>query len=142
MIIQIKQITSKEDRAKALDIRIKVFVEEQKVPIEMEYDEYDDAESTIHYLAMSYGKPVGTARRITTDEGYKLQRFAVLPQARKKGVGSALVKKVLKDIPKDGKEVFLDSQENAVGLYKKHGFVVEGDSFMDAGIPHFKMVLK
>ncbi|SMO67730.1 GNAT family N-acetyltransferase [Solitalea koreensis] len=140
-MIKVKQVHSRTDLEDVFTIRRKVFVEEQKVPADLEYDDYDD-EGAVHYVATLNGKIVGAARWITTDEGYKLQRFAVLPEARGNGVGSELVKTVLDDIPSDGKKIYLHSQESAVGLYLRHGFVIEGERFEEAGIGHYKMVLK
>lgn len=140
-MITVKQAHSRTDLDAVFAIRRKVFVEEQKVPADLEYDEFDD-EGAIHYLAETDGKNVGAARWIETAEGYKLQRFAVLAEARGKGVGSALLIKVLEDIPADGKKIYLHSQESATGLYLKHGFVIEGERFEEAGIGHYKMSKK
>ncbi|POY36091.1 GNAT family N-acetyltransferase [Solitalea longa] len=140
-MITVKQAHSRTDLEEVFKIRRNVFVEEQGVPAHLEYDEYDD-EGATHYLADLDGKHVGAARWITTDEGYKLQRFAVNADARGCGVGSALVIKVLEDIPKDGKKIYLHAQESAVGLYLKHNFETVGERFEEAGIGHYKMILK
>jgi GNAT superfamily N-acetyltransferase len=79
----------------AWDIRKVVFVVEQECPEELEW-EFEE-EST-HYLAFLNGKAVGTARWRVTEKGIKLERFAVLKEARGKGVGSSLVKYLLEEL--------------------------------------------
>ena len=127
----------------ALDIRRKVFVEEQFVPLEEEFDEYEA--DSLHYLAYCDNIPCGTARRRFTEKGVKLERFAVLPEFRKRGVGSALVDFVLRDLRTDhgnaDRAVYLHAQLTAVSLYEKFGFEKEGEEFEECGIRHYKMVL-
>lgn len=120
-------------------IRKEVFVVEQNCPPELEW-EFED-EST-HFLARVDGQPAGAARWRRTDKGYKLERFAVLRAFRGQGIGQELVKNVLADLPADAGYVYLHAQIQAMGLYQKFGFVAEGPQFEEAGIQHFKMVLK
>jgi len=127
----------------ALAIRQKVFVLEQKVNPEEEYDEYE--ESSVHFLALLDGVPVGAARWRFTAYGVKLERFAVVAEARGKGVGQALVKAVLSDLGANsetvGRTIYLHSQLKAVPLYAKFGFEKSGDMFEECKIQHFKMKL-
>jgi predicted GNAT family N-acyltransferase len=122
-------------------IRQKVFVEEQNVAPEEEYDEFED--SSHQFLAFWEGHPAGTARWRFTDKGVKLERFAVLPAFRGKGIGSALVSHLLETIaqhPDAGKKVkYLHSQLPAVSLYERHGFRKEGDIFEECDILHYLM---
>jgi predicted GNAT family N-acyltransferase len=120
-------------------IRRAVFVVEQACPPELEW-EFED-EST-HFLAKVDGVPAGAARWRRTDKGYKLERFAVLQHYRGLGVGQELVKTVLAHLPADASYIYLHAQIQAMGLYDKFGFVAEGPQFEEAGIQHFKMVLK
>jgi predicted GNAT family N-acyltransferase len=132
---------SDKDRAeKAFSIREKVFVQEQKVDQREEYDSHE--EESQHYLIYDDEIPVGTARWRNTDKGIKLERFAVLPEHRKKGVGISLVRKVLDDVLIFNKPVYLNSQVSAMNLYKRAGFKEEGDLFYEANIPHYKMTYK
>jgi len=124
----------------AFAIRQAVFVSEQGVPSELEYDGHE--KEATHYLLFYDNVPVGAARWRTTDQGIKLERFAVLPEYRDKGIGSSLVKKVLEDIDPLLLPVYLHSQLKACSLYQRHGFVISGNIFYEAGMPHYKMVLK
>ena len=120
-----------------LQLRNEVFVVEQNCPPELEW-EFED-EST-HFLATVDGEPAGAARWRKTDKGYKLERFAVLGKFRGAGVGQALVKAVVKDLPGDAAYVYLHAQIQAVPLYEKFGFEKTGPQFEEAGIWHYKMV--
>ncbi len=128
-----------EELDQVFAIRKEVFVVEQDCPPELEW-EFED-EST-HFLARVDGSPAGAARWRKTDKGYKLERFAVLQSFRNLGVGQELVKAVIADLPSDANYVYLHAQIQAMGLYTKFGFVAEGPQFEEAGIQHFKMVLK
>ncbi|MBL6963734.1 MAG: GNAT family N-acetyltransferase [Bacteroidetes bacterium] len=119
-------------------IREEVFVEEQNVPLEIEY-EFE--EESIHYLAFYEDEAIATARYRKTEEGIKLERFATLEEYRNKGIGAAILNKMLHDIRKENKMVYLNAQEVAVKFYEKHGFEVVGEMFMEAGIKHFRMEL-
>jgi len=125
--------------ALSMRIRQKVFVEEQGVDATLEYDGKD--EDATHYLLYADGLPVGTARRRLTPNGIKLERFALLPECRNKGLGSKLLEEVMKDISETGLAVYLHAQEKAVTYYLRAGFKIEGEAFYEAGIRHFKMRL-
>lgn len=132
--------TSDPDAALVFEIRQKVFVEEQKVSRDEEYDEYEN--SSEHYLLSVNNEPAGTARWRFTPDGIKLERFAVLPQFRNQGSGSFIVNSVLADVLPHNKKIYLNSQVSAMNLYRKAGFVEEGELFYEAGIPHYRMVLQ
>ncbi|MEY3564095.1 MAG: hypothetical protein RJA23_265 [Bacteroidota bacterium] len=85
----VEKITTEEGLQAAFQIRELVFVVEQEVDASEEYDEFED--SSIHFLAKLDGAPVGTARWRFTANGVKMERFAVLQEARGQGVGQALV---------------------------------------------------
>ncbi len=136
--INVKKVISGKELEQVFEIRNQVFVVEQHVDPDLEYDGFE--ETSNHFLALVNDTPVGTARWRRTPNGIKLERFAVLDEYRNKGVGSALVTAVLKDLP-DIDNVYLHSQTHAGNLYRRFGFVVEGDTFEEAGILHFKMVL-
>ncbi len=139
MSIEIKQIVNPTDLEDAFAIRRQVFCIEQNVPEEIEMDEFDDVAT--HILAYIDGKAVGTARWRFTDEGCKMERFAVLKEYRGKGVGKELVKYTLEKL-KDNNLIYLNAQESVIKFYKKYGFEVVGDCFYEANIPHKKMILK
>ena len=140
--VEVIKIESNEALQKAFAIRKVVFVEEQKVSLEEEFDEFEQV--SIHFLAKIENTPVGAARWRKTDKGYKLERFAVLKEHRGQGVGSALVEAVLNHIntsvaSPQGKR-YLHAQMEAVPLYAKFGFVAEGEQFMECDILHQTMV--
>jgi predicted GNAT family N-acyltransferase len=136
MEILINKIIDKSQMQKAWDIRRVVFVIEQECPEELEW-EFEE-EST-HYLALLDGKAVGTARWRRTENGFKLERFAVLKEARNSGVGSSLVKHLLNELSDQTEKKYLHAQLAAAPLYAKHGFKPEGENFWEAGIEHVKM---
>jgi len=136
--IIVKKVSAPADLETVFAIRRQVFVVEQNCPPELEW-EFED-EST-HFLATVNGEPAGASRWRKTDKGYKLERFAVL-EAFRGGVGSALVRAVLDDLPADAGYVYMHAQLPAVSLYQKFGFEKVGEEFEEAGIRHFKMVKK
>lgn len=135
--IQVKKISDAENLEKVFAIRREVFVGEQNCPPELEWEH--EEEST-HFLATVDGVPAGASRWRKTDNGYKLERFAVLKQFRGQGVAQELVRTVLSDLPADADYIYLNAQVLAVGLYEKFEFVKEGPQFEEAGIQHYKMV--
>ncbi len=124
----------------AFDIRRKVFVDEQHVSREEEYDQFEN--TSTHYLVYRDDAPVGTARWRKTDTGIKLERFAVLKAHRNSGAGTVLLDQVLEDVASSEQQIYLHAQITAVNFYLKADFVIEGDEFTEAGIRHFKMTLK
>ncbi|RVT98100.1 GNAT family N-acetyltransferase [Mucilaginibacter limnophilus] len=135
--IAVNKVNDPQTLETVFAIRREVFVVEQNCPPELEW-EYED-EST-HFLAIVNGEPAGVSRWRKTDKGYKLERFAVLKQYRGLGVGKALIKAVLNDLPADAGYIYLHAQVQAMGVYAKLGFVPTGPQFEEAGIQHFKMV--
>jgi predicted GNAT family N-acyltransferase len=135
--IQVSKVSDPEILDKVFAIRREVFVGEQNCPPELEWEHEDES---IHFLATVDGVPAGAARWRKTDNGYKLERFAVLKQFRGIGVAQEIVKTVLADLPADAGYIYLNAQIQAMGLYDKFGFVKEGPQFEEAGIQHFKMV--
>ena len=120
----------------AMDIRIKVFVEEQNVPIEME-EEYE--KECTHFLIYHKRKAAGTARYRRTDKGIKFERFAILKEARGKSLGNFLIRFMLTDVYHYHQRIYLNAQVSAVNYYKKSSFVIIGGKFDEAGIDHYPM---
>lgn len=137
--MQVKKVADPNDLEKVFAIRREVFVGEQNCPPELEWEH---EEESIHFLATVDGEPAGASRWRKTDNGYKLERFAVLSKFRNKGVGHELVKTVLADLPGDADYVYMHAQIAAVSLYERFGFEKTGPQFEEAGIQHFKMVKK
>jgi predicted GNAT family N-acyltransferase len=117
-------------------LRTTVFVEEQGVPAELEWDGQD--ELAYHVIAFSPERdPIGTGRLL---QDAHIGRIAVLKEWRGKGVGRALLDMLLVIANKMGyDEVKLHAQTRVVGFYLRRGFVAQGDEFMEAGIPHVLM---
>lgn len=125
-----------ELRAEAAPIRFAVFVDEQKVPAEIEVDEWDGR--SLHAIARdAQGRAVGTGRLLP--DGH-VGRMAVLRAARASGVGSALLTALIEAARARGfAEVVLSAQTHAIPFYRRHGFAAEGGIYDDAGIPHQSM---
>ncbi|MEK6685097.1 MAG: GNAT family N-acetyltransferase [Pseudomonadota bacterium] len=129
-----------QDEAVALrDIRTAVFIYEQQVPEDLEWDEFDPV--SLHVLALnSNDQPIGTARLLP--DGH-IGRMAVLREWRGKGVGSAMLQRILEESSHRGmQKAMLNAQMAAIKFYEKFGFQVSGEEFMEAGIPHIKMILQ
>ncbi|RXZ83199.1 GNAT family N-acetyltransferase [Paenibacillaceae bacterium] len=145
MAAEIIHVTTIEQLQMALDIRKQVFVEEQKVPIEEEIDQYDvigaDAR---HVLLVDQGVPVATGRLIYYHGAAKMQRIAVLQEYRSKGYGRILLMVLEKLARELGLEAsILDSQCQAEVFYNKLGYqVISEEPFYDAGILHVRMEKK
>ena len=135
----VKKVTEQADLDIVHAIRREVFVVEQNCPPELEYEHEDVSH---HFLATANGKPAGACRWRKTENGYKLERFAVLKTFRGLGIGGELVKAALTDLPADADYVYLNSQTHAVPFYEKLGFEASGPEFEEAGIKHYKMVKK
>ena len=121
--------------AAARVIRHEVFVVEQQVPIELELDDFDAL--SLHALATDGDVALGTGRLLP--DGH-IGRMAVRRQARGAGIGSLLLRALMRQARQRGDPaVVLHAQLSAVGFYRRHGYVAEGEVFMDAGIEHIAM---
>jgi predicted GNAT family N-acyltransferase len=116
-----------------------VFVDEQKVPLEIEMDEHDP--QCQHVLAYDQNNnPIGTGR---LDPKGKVGRMAVLPQYRRMGVGSRILKTLIRYGREKGlRRFYLSAQLHAVGFYERYGFTQYGDEFTEAGIMHVMMKME
>lgn len=141
-MIDVQLIETDQQLKIAFEIRREVFVVEQKVPHEEEFDAYED--ECRHFLAVLDGTPCGAARWRYTPKGIKLERFAVSAAFRCKGVASALVQAVIDDVQAQpevvGKLMYMHAQTTALPLYKKFGFEIQGDMFVECDIEHYLMV--
>jgi predicted GNAT family N-acyltransferase len=121
----------------AKPIRQAVFIEEQHVPEAEEWGHGD--EKALHLIASLNGNPVATARLMPDGT---VGRMAVLKSYRNQGTGSAIMAKLIETAKQNKFEVLkLNAQRTAERFYAKHGFIAQGDEFMDAGIPHIEMTL-
>jgi predicted GNAT family N-acyltransferase len=127
--------TWEEAKAEASSIRFTVFVDEQKVPAEIELDEHDAA--CLHVLAREGGLAVGTGRLLP--DGH-IGRMAVLKAWRGRGVGARMLTTLIDAARARGdREVVLSAQTHALGFYGRFGFEKEGPEYIEAGIPHQSM---
>ena len=117
-------------------VRETVFVQEQQVPIEEEWDALDP--DCVHVIARAQdGTPIGTGR--LTPE-HKIGRMAVLREWRGRGVGDALLLALIEQAHQRGwREVALNAQVSAIAFYLRHGFQPVGERFWEAGIEHQAM---
>ena len=119
----------------ATRIRTTVFVQEQRVPPEIEMDDRDAV--SVHALAFVDGAPVGTGRLLP--DGH-IGRMAVLREARASGVGSAVLERLVEEARRRGfREAVLSAQTHALAFYRKHGFEAVGEVYEEAGISHQEM---
>ena len=137
MEIDIKIVENDDEFQTCISIRRQVFILGQNISEDIEMD--DDQIDATHVLATIADEPVGTARWRNIDFGVKLERFAVLEDYRNFGVGKALVLFVLNAL-KNEKFIYLNAQESVISFYEKLGFTPVGDRFIEAEIPHQKMV--
>lgn len=125
-----------ELRAHAQPIRFEVFVDEQKVPADIELDDMDP--HCVHAVAYDEaGQPLATGRLLP--DGH-IGRMAVRKAGRGRGVGGAVLQVLIAAARARGDaEVILNAQSHAEGFYQRYGFAREGEPFMEAGIPHITM---
>jgi len=124
----------------AQKIRHTTFVLEQGVDPDLELDGLDPLAH--HYLIKAKDNFLATARYRFTDSGIKIERFAVEKNYRSLRIGSFLLIHMLSELKKLQRPVYLHAQDTAVSFYLKHGFIIVGDSFVEAGIVHYHMFLK
>ncbi|SOC42785.1 GNAT family N-acetyltransferase [Ureibacillus acetophenoni] len=136
-----KTITNEEQLNIAFDIRKEVFVKEQGVPLEDEFDEFDQLDDRCGHILVYYNnQAVGTGRLRIVDEYGKLERICLLEEFRKLGLGKVIVQ-ALEEIAKEigVTKVKLHGQTHAEGFYQNLGYETASDVFMEDGIPHVLM---
>lgn len=136
---EIRETTWQESEDQLRFIRSQIFIVEQRVPEDMEWDGLDS--EAVHLLAVwSDGTVVGTVRLLM--DGH-IGRMAVIKEKRKQGVGRALLSRVMDIASKKGMHhIVLNAQTSALGFYEKAGFQRVGEEFLDAGIPHYRMIYR
>jgi predicted GNAT family N-acyltransferase len=140
--MRVKHINAanQEEMDIAKHIRVEVFVKEQNVPFE---EDWDEEESENYLIYDNNNIPVGTMRYRDLGEKIKLERVAVLKEHRNKGYGEKLVREVIGEIKQQTpKPITLNSQLPAIPLYERIGFQQYGDLFYEADIPHYAMKLE
>ncbi len=133
--IMVRKALWQDDSKSIIEVRMKVFVEEQNVPAELEQDGRDPV--MFHVLASDLDRPVGTARM---DKTGHIGRVAVLRDYRGRGIGVMLMKELESlAVEENLKEIHLNAQVQAKGFYQALGYTEEGDVFEEAGISHIHM---
>ena len=133
----IRIVTWQEGEEKLRAVRLAVFVIEQNIAEELEWDEKDPV--SMHALALDRdGVPIGCGRLLP--DGY-IGRVAVLSDWRGQGVGAAILTRLISLAQERGhKQVLLNAQTQAMPFYARLGFAPTGGEFVEAGIPHQTMV--
>lgn len=125
-----------KDNADIRRIRETVFMAEQSVPPELEWDAEDD--SAVHFLALEADYAIGTARLLPDGS---IGRVAVLRDWRGMKVGDALMHAVIAEAERRSLvPQRLSAQVHATAFYERMGFTVTGDEFLEAGIAHVEMI--
>lgn len=124
------------DMAALREVREAVFVREQLVPLALEWDGIDA--DCVHVLAEIDGAPVGTGRLLP--DGH-IGRMAVLRESRANGIGSAMLTELIAIARSRGMRLLvLNAQTHAMAFYRRFGFSPDGEEFLEAGIPHTRMI--
>jgi predicted GNAT family N-acyltransferase len=127
-----------QDAPALRQLRARVFIEEQGVPPALEWDRADPL--AIHLLALGPGGvPIGTARLLPSGQ---IGRMAVSQPWRGRGIGQCLLQELLGIARTEGYPTpFLNAQTRVMDFYRRQGFRPVGPEFLEAGIPHHRMVL-
>ena len=138
----VKRVMIDEDLKAAFTIRKQVFVEEQSVPLEDEFDQFDTLNGLCEHILVHYNdQPVGTGRIRVVDDAGKLERICILKPFRKFGLGKVIINALEEIAAEKGVlQVKLHGQTQAEGFYKKLGYQTSSPIFMEDGIPHILMV--
>ncbi|SNZ06634.1 Predicted N-acyltransferase, GNAT family [Natronoarchaeum philippinense] len=139
---EVRVVTDEREREDAFAVREDVFVDEQGVDEELEYDEHDEPEAdAVHFVAYDGDDPVGAARLRFPEQGIgKVERVAVLASHRGDDLGRDLMDAVHAAARDHGVETLkLHAQTRAAGFYERLGYEARGEEFEEAGIPHVEM---
>ena len=121
-------------------LRYQVFVIEQKVPEDMEWDDFD--EIAWHAIVTADNQTIGTGRLIMNDRIAKIGRMAVQSSRRNQGIGKSILNALIQAAKEKGaQECILHAQTHAIAFYAKEDFEPHGPIFDEAGIPHVEMRL-
>ena len=122
------------------DIRLEVFIKEQTIPEELEWDQDDEG---AHHLGIISNEILIAYARVLIKQKIHIGRMAVRKKFRRVGVGSFLLSNIIDHV--DGwnhsKKVMLSAQDQAIPFYEKNLFQIRGDKYLDAGIIHYDMEL-
>ena len=134
-----KLVESESELKGAFEVRRRVFVEEQGIAVEVEYDGNDG--KALHMVVKDGAEVIGTARvRFLNAKQAKLERMAVLDGFRRKGIGSGITAFLIEELSnRQVEQVVLHAQYGVIAFYKSCGFEETGLTFAEAGLKHIKM---
>jgi predicted GNAT family N-acyltransferase len=136
----IKKVENQNEFNQIMEIRKKVFVEEQNVDLNIEIDGFDKLAK--HFIVILDNIPIGCAR-IRSNNIAKLERIAIIKEYRGSGYGKILTNYLIDYCKKNNyKEICIHSQIYVSDFYKKHGFIIRGKPFFEAEIKHIEMYMK
>ncbi|HHY21874.1 MAG TPA: GNAT family N-acetyltransferase [Bacilli bacterium] len=131
-------VETKQQLKDAYAVRMKVFVEEQGVPQEIEIDGFED--QATHFVVYDKEVPIGAGRFRRLDEIGKVERICILDDFRKTGAGKRLMEKIEEVMKQQGlKKAKLNAQTHAESFYKRIGYTTVSELFYEANIPHVTM---
>ncbi|WP_040983416.1 GNAT family N-acetyltransferase [Oceanobacillus jeddahense] len=137
-----KVVTGEKDLQKVFEIRKEIFVKEQEVAEEEEFDAFDWLDADCDHILVYYdNQPVGTGRVREVEGIGKLERICILKPYRKYGLGKVVVDSLEEIALEKGlTRAKLHGQTHAEGFYHKLGYETASDEFLEDGIPHYLMV--
>lgn len=122
----------------AKNIREQVFIREQNISAKEEWDNQDPI--ALHFVVYAQEQPIATARLL---ENNSIGRVAVLEHYRGKGIGKRLMLEIIEQAKNEDRDSLkLSAQTHAIPFYAGLGFQVEGETYLDCGIPHVTMSMK
>ena len=139
--ITFKLVTNDKELRDALAVREQVFIQEQGVSEDLEYDGFDS--EALHMVVKDGNRVIGTARvRFPTTNQAKIERMAILKPFRRRGIGSNIISFLKEELKsRQIEHVILHAQCTVTEFYKSCGFEETGLPFWDAGIRHIEMQL-
>jgi len=135
-LVDVKVVTTEEEKQLAFHVRMQVFVEEQGVPRHLELDEFDN--EAVHFIVKKDEEIIGAARLREISPGIgKIERVCILKQYRGHHLGASIMKFIEQyAINHKWERLKLYAQVYAIPFYEKLGYVVTSPEFLDAYIPH------
>lgn len=138
MSVEIRRVAGEAEMTAALEVRHRVFCEEQGVPKREEIDGRD--REAVHLVAVEDGRVLGTCRLLFVDRTVQFSRLAVEPGARRRGIATRLLQAAdAEALAAGAKRIVLHAQTYARDLYLADGYEPRGHVFVEAGIEHIAM---
>ncbi|MDZ4757033.1 MAG: GNAT family N-acetyltransferase [Bacteroidota bacterium] len=137
-MIEIKKVDSSADMENNFKIRNSVFVDELGMIPNDEHDHYDKERKCRYYIALYNNEPVGASRWREGGSGYKFERMCVLKDQRGKGIGAALLQKMMDDIP-ENLQLTLGCPTELIPFYEKFGFRKREKTYWESNVMYQHM---